>query len=186
MFQDSIKAFGPAGILSRCSYATPRSPSLIAAGRVRKKPPQPVPVNNSVPTEKCSRNCELRNCGGLGSIPVPKKQTHKKDAQFRLAVMSSKVGVVLFPVAVTFFVTWWFIQFVDGFFSPLYEQLGIDIFEKLSKSTERVRRGRAYLDHPQVINVQNKSKFVGAGLPLFTATTKDDMQIMTIIIHWSN
>ncbi|GLU13237.1 hypothetical protein SLE2022_298800 [Rubroshorea leprosula] len=36
--------------------------------------------------------------------------------------------VVLFPVAVTFFVTWWFIQFVDGFFSPLYEQLGIDIF----------------------------------------------------------
>lgn len=36
--------------------------------------------------------------------------------------------VVLFPVAVTFFITWWFIQFVDGFFSPLYEQLGVDIF----------------------------------------------------------
>lgn len=36
--------------------------------------------------------------------------------------------VVLFPVAVTFFITWWFIQFVDGFFSPIYEQLGIDIF----------------------------------------------------------
>ncbi|XP_021713960.1 protein LIKE COV 2-like [Chenopodium quinoa] len=36
--------------------------------------------------------------------------------------------VVLFPVAVTFFITWWFIQFVDGFFSPLYESLGIDIF----------------------------------------------------------
>uniref|UniRef100_A0A1D1Z227 ATP synthase subunit alpha n=2 Tax=Anthurium amnicola TaxID=1678845 RepID=A0A1D1Z227_9ARAE len=36
--------------------------------------------------------------------------------------------VVLFPVAVTFFVTWWFIQFVDGFFSPLYAKLGIDIF----------------------------------------------------------
>lgn len=36
--------------------------------------------------------------------------------------------VVLFPVAVTFFITWWFIQFVDGFFSPLYDQLGIDIF----------------------------------------------------------
>ncbi|KAL0448501.1 UNVERIFIED_CONTAM: protein LIKE COV 2 [Sesamum latifolium] len=36
--------------------------------------------------------------------------------------------VVLFPVAVTFFVTWWFIQFVDGFFSPLYAQLGVDIF----------------------------------------------------------
>lgn len=36
--------------------------------------------------------------------------------------------VVLFPVAVTFFITWWFIQFVDGFFSPLYEHLGFDIF----------------------------------------------------------
>ncbi|KAJ3677898.1 hypothetical protein LUZ60_001701 [Juncus effusus] len=36
--------------------------------------------------------------------------------------------VVLFPVAVTFFITWWFIQFVDGFFSPLYEKLGFDIF----------------------------------------------------------
>ncbi|CAN1235117.1 Protein LIKE COV 2 [Linum perenne] len=36
--------------------------------------------------------------------------------------------VVLFPVAVTFIVTWWFIQLVDGFFSPLYAKLGIDIF----------------------------------------------------------
>ncbi|KAG5019388.1 hypothetical protein AAZX31_06G141900 [Glycine max] len=36
--------------------------------------------------------------------------------------------VVLFPVAVTFFITWWFIQFVDGFFSPIYSRLGIDVF----------------------------------------------------------
>ncbi|KAJ9146106.1 hypothetical protein P3X46_028416 [Hevea brasiliensis] len=36
--------------------------------------------------------------------------------------------VVLFPVAVTFLVTWCFIQFVDGFFSPIYAKLGIDIF----------------------------------------------------------
>ncbi|KAK0603032.1 hypothetical protein LWI29_000711 [Acer saccharum] len=36
--------------------------------------------------------------------------------------------VVLFPVAVTFFITWWFIQFVDGFFSPIYDRLGFDIF----------------------------------------------------------
>ncbi|KAF8074214.1 hypothetical protein N665_1120s0010, partial [Sinapis alba] len=38
--------------------------------------------------------------------------------------------VVLFPVAVTFLITWWFIQFVDGFFSPIYETLGVDIFGK--------------------------------------------------------
>ncbi|CAK8567836.1 unnamed protein product [Lathyrus sativus] len=36
--------------------------------------------------------------------------------------------VVLFPVAVTFFITWWFVQFVDGFFSPLYSSFGIEIF----------------------------------------------------------
>jgi len=36
--------------------------------------------------------------------------------------------VILFPIAITFYVTWWFIHFVDGFFSPIYEQLGIEIF----------------------------------------------------------
>ncbi|CAI0628837.1 unnamed protein product, partial [Linum tenue] len=38
-------------------------------------------------------------------------------------------SVILFPIAITFYVTWWFIHFVDGFFSPIYAQLGIDIFE---------------------------------------------------------
>lgn len=36
--------------------------------------------------------------------------------------------VVLFPVAITFYITWWFIQFVDGFSSPIYARLGINIF----------------------------------------------------------
>ncbi|CAL8173964.1 unnamed protein product [Prunus armeniaca] len=36
--------------------------------------------------------------------------------------------MVLFPVAVTFFITWWFVQFVDGFFSPIYARLGVSIF----------------------------------------------------------
>ncbi|KAF7038796.1 LOW QUALITY PROTEIN: hypothetical protein CFC21_048917 [Triticum aestivum] len=39
--------------------------------------------------------------------------------------------VVLFPVAFTFFITWWFVQFVDGFFSPLYAKLGVNIFDTL-------------------------------------------------------
>lgn len=37
-------------------------------------------------------------------------------------------SVILFPIAITFYITWWFIRFVDGFFSPIYAQLGIDIF----------------------------------------------------------
>ncbi|CAD6251156.1 unnamed protein product [Miscanthus lutarioriparius] len=36
--------------------------------------------------------------------------------------------VILFPIALTFYVTWWFFRFVDGFFSPIYAHLGIKIF----------------------------------------------------------
>lgn len=36
--------------------------------------------------------------------------------------------VILLPIAITFYITWWFIHFVDGFFSPIYAQLGINIF----------------------------------------------------------
>ncbi|XP_057468479.1 protein CONTINUOUS VASCULAR RING 1-like isoform X1 [Actinidia eriantha] len=36
--------------------------------------------------------------------------------------------VILFPITVTFYITWWFIHFVDDFFSPIYAQLGINVF----------------------------------------------------------
>ncbi|KAJ4962400.1 hypothetical protein NE237_022339 [Protea cynaroides] len=36
--------------------------------------------------------------------------------------------VILLPIAITFYITWWFIHFVDGFFSPIYTHLGINIF----------------------------------------------------------
>ncbi|XP_071737244.1 protein LIKE COV 1-like isoform X1 [Rutidosis leptorrhynchoides] len=36
--------------------------------------------------------------------------------------------VILLPIAITFYITFWFIDFVDGFFSPIYAQLSIDIF----------------------------------------------------------
>ncbi|KAF8754428.1 hypothetical protein HU200_011476 [Digitaria exilis] len=32
------------------------------------------------------------------------------------------------PIAITFYTTWWFIRFVDGFFSPIYVHLGIHLF----------------------------------------------------------
>ncbi|KAL6520066.1 Protein LIKE COV 3 [Orobanche hederae] len=37
-------------------------------------------------------------------------------------------SVILLPIAITFYITWWFIHFVDGFFSPIYSHLGINIF----------------------------------------------------------
>ncbi|KAJ9564407.1 hypothetical protein OSB04_000373 [Centaurea solstitialis] len=36
--------------------------------------------------------------------------------------------VILSPIAITFYVTWWFIQVGDALFSPIYAFLGIDIF----------------------------------------------------------
>ncbi|OAY75651.1 Protein LIKE COV 3, partial [Ananas comosus] len=36
--------------------------------------------------------------------------------------------VILFPIAMTFYITWWFFRFVDGFFSPIYTHLGINVF----------------------------------------------------------
>ncbi|KAF2324555.1 hypothetical protein GH714_015229 [Hevea brasiliensis] len=38
--------------------------------------------------------------------------------------------VILLPIAVTFYITWGFVHFVDGFFSPVYDHLGINIFGK--------------------------------------------------------
>ncbi|KAG0563704.1 hypothetical protein KC19_8G052900 [Ceratodon purpureus] len=37
------------------------------------------------------------------------------------------VSAILLPIAVTFYITWWFIRFFDGFFSPIYESLGIHV-----------------------------------------------------------
>uniref|UniRef100_A0A0E0MME9 Uncharacterized protein n=1 Tax=Oryza punctata TaxID=4537 RepID=A0A0E0MME9_ORYPU len=36
--------------------------------------------------------------------------------------------VILLPIAITFYTTWWFIRLVDGFFSPIYIRLGINVF----------------------------------------------------------
>lgn len=41
-------------------------------------------------------------------------------------------SVILLPIAVTFYITWWFIRFFDGFFSPIYESLGIHVIGNTS------------------------------------------------------
>ncbi|XP_011097111.1 protein LIKE COV 3 isoform X1 [Sesamum indicum] len=59
--------------------------------------------------------------------------TFKKEA-FRIAVRGwawkkFMTGcVILSPLIITFYITWWFIHFVDGIFSPIYDHLGINIF----------------------------------------------------------
>ncbi|KAI4389238.1 hypothetical protein MLD38_001486 [Melastoma candidum] len=73
--------------------------------------------------------------GNLSRSPRPPSPRDSSTREACYAVLQSWVSkkfmtgcVVLFPVAVTFFVTMWFIQFVDGFFSPIYERIGVDVF----------------------------------------------------------
>ncbi|KAI3733087.1 hypothetical protein L1987_64304 [Smallanthus sonchifolius] len=69
------------------------------------------------------------------SVKSPPNSPNSSTRKACYAVLQSWVSkkfmtgcVVLFPVAVTFFVTWWIVQFFDGFFSPIYERLGVEIF----------------------------------------------------------
>ncbi|KAL0378402.1 UNVERIFIED_CONTAM: protein LIKE COV 2 [Sesamum radiatum] len=93
-----------------------------------EKDPTSVPLSQGAREEEEGRDPE----DPLKSPPTSPDSSTRRACCFVLQSWVSKkfmTGcVVLFPVAVTFFVTWWFIQFVDGFFSPLYAQLGVDIF----------------------------------------------------------
>ncbi|KAH6791841.1 hypothetical protein C2S52_002318 [Perilla frutescens var. hirtella] len=87
-----------------------------------------VPLSQSVREDEEGRDLEDPSKSPSTS---PDSSTRRACCFFLQSWVSKKFMtgcVVLFPVAVTFFVTWWFVQFVDGFFSPLYDQLGIDIF----------------------------------------------------------
>ncbi|KAH0934617.1 hypothetical protein HID58_011734 [Brassica napus] len=63
--------------------------------------------------------------------PSPSSSSSSSSSQetfYKLIRSWASKNVILLPMAITFYVTWWFIHFVDGFFSPIYAQLGIDIF----------------------------------------------------------
>ncbi|XP_048335848.1 protein LIKE COV 3 isoform X2 [Ziziphus jujuba] len=45
-----------------------------------------------------------------------------------LRITTLEKSVILLPIAITCYVTWWFIHLVDGLFSPVFVHLGIDIF----------------------------------------------------------
>ncbi|KAL3603683.1 hypothetical protein D5086_004542 [Populus alba] len=62
------------------------------------------------------------------SPPGSPNSSTRKACYAVLQSWASKKFMTGWYVAVTFLVTWWFIQFVDGFFSPIYAHLGIDIF----------------------------------------------------------
>ncbi|KAF2293143.1 hypothetical protein GH714_037911 [Hevea brasiliensis] len=72
----------------------------------------------------------------LNSMEFTDKLAFNHKTEIGLLLCSPKLGLkevydwmcCTFPHSGDIFITWWLVQFVDGFFSPIYERLGIDVF----------------------------------------------------------
>ncbi|XP_050134555.1 protein CONTINUOUS VASCULAR RING 1-like [Malus sylvestris] len=74
--------------------------------------------------DRVPRDCELL---------IPVADSGDKDALSKPSSSSSSSHhtgheYVLFPIAITFYIAWWYIHFVNSFFFPIHAQLGINIF----------------------------------------------------------
>ncbi|KAB1996440.1 hypothetical protein ES319_D13G231600v1 [Gossypium barbadense] len=95
--------------------------TIVMAGRESRDRELLIPVADSVHDDSSKPS----------SSSSPRHAGHETFYKFVRSWASKKFMtgcVILFPIAITFYVTWWFIHFVDGFFSPIYNKLGIDIF----------------------------------------------------------
>ncbi|KAA3477026.1 protein CONTINUOUS VASCULAR RING 1-like [Gossypium australe] len=101
------------------------------------------------------------------SKPSPSSSSHHAGRETFYKVFRSwaSKNVILFPIAITFYITWWFIHFVDGFFSPIYAQLGIEIFgEHLMILNDEDCSVQPFLrDCGQPLDVFSFASFIGLG-----------------------
>ncbi|KAM1058608.1 hypothetical protein ACFX2I_023329 [Malus domestica] len=79
--------------------------------------------------DRVPRDCELL---------IPVADSGDKDALSKPSSSSSSSHhtgheCVLFPIAITFYIAWWYIHFVNSFFFPIHAQLGINIFDMKHK-----------------------------------------------------
>ncbi|KAI3771520.1 hypothetical protein L6452_02685 [Arctium lappa] len=84
-----------------------------------------IPVANTVDDDAASSK---PSCSSTSSSNHAGRETFVKVVRSWASKKFMTGCVILLPMAITFYITWWFIHFVDGFFSPIYDQLGIDIF----------------------------------------------------------
>ncbi|KAK9165555.1 hypothetical protein Scep_000746 [Stephania cephalantha] len=82
-----------------------------------------MPVNGGVYEDRASKS----------PLPLSPSSSGEKTISNCIKSWASKkfmTGcVILLPITITFYITWWFIHFVDGFFSPVYiHLLGINAF----------------------------------------------------------
>ncbi|XP_062090797.1 protein LIKE COV 1-like [Humulus lupulus] len=101
-----------------------KTSSIVMANRDRERDRELlIPVADSAHDEASSKPSSSSS-----STHHPGRETFTKVVRSWASKKFMTGCVILFPIAITFYITWWFIHFVDGFFSPIYAQLGIDIF----------------------------------------------------------
>ncbi|XP_038719692.1 protein LIKE COV 3-like isoform X1 [Tripterygium wilfordii] len=78
---------------------------------------------------------EARNVSSGSVLPQASSSHHSSGKEAFSKVIRSWASkkfmtgcVILLPIAITFYITWWFIHFVDGIFSPIYTHLGVNTF----------------------------------------------------------
>ncbi|KAK4763184.1 hypothetical protein SAY87_013745 [Trapa incisa] len=91
-----------------------------------------IPVANNSPGDDCAgSSCSSSSRPSAPSSSSSRLTGHEAFHKVFRSWASKKFMtgcVILLPIAITFYITWWFIHFVDGFFSPIYAHLGIDVF----------------------------------------------------------
>ncbi|KAL9224506.1 hypothetical protein vseg_000532 [Gypsophila vaccaria] len=110
-------------------------PSIVMGNNIRSERDREllIPVSDSS-SSSCVRNHGVDHDSSKAMPPASSSSNNSGRETFYKIIRSwaSKkfmTGcVILFPIAITFYITFWFIHFVDGFFSPIYAQLGINIF----------------------------------------------------------
>ncbi|KAD3067903.1 hypothetical protein E3N88_35783 [Mikania micrantha] len=81
-----------------------------------------------IPVANCDAASSKPSCSSTPSSHPANRETFVKVIRSWASKKFMTGCVILLPMTVTFYITWWFIHFVDGFFSPIYDQLGINIF----------------------------------------------------------
>ncbi|KAI5003590.1 hypothetical protein ZWY2020_030750 [Hordeum vulgare] len=133
--------FPPAGEKAAAAAASDASPEPLLPRRSARRKVLEKEGDDAMAEEKESTSVPLSQAAEAVDPEDPAKSPPRPSSPTTstrkacCAVLQSWVSrkfmtgcVVLFPVAFTFFITWWFVQFVDGFFSPLYAKIGVDIF----------------------------------------------------------
>ncbi|GJN15021.1 hypothetical protein PR202_gb01906 [Eleusine coracana subsp. coracana] len=109
---------------------SPRSLSPLG-GRDRDRDRElliPVSGGGSAPGDGDGDGDRAASSSASAALSSSGREQHRLMRSLSFYVSRDTFSVILFPIAITFYITWWFIHFVDGFFSPIYAQLGINIF----------------------------------------------------------